>query len=326
MIDRQLVQMVRLVDDLLDVSRITSGKLAVRKQPVELAAIVQSAVDTARPLYDDRRQSLSLELPTQPVYLQADAMRLAQVFANLLNNAAKYSDPGSRVSLRAGVSGSSVRVEVEDHGIGISARMLDKLFEMFAQGEESPTRSPSGLGVGLALAKRLVELHGGSIEARSAGVGLGSELTVRLPLAPSSAPAESPPAARRPAARGAGGLRIVVADDNRDAASSLAALLALHGHRVELAHDGEHALKALERLRPQLALLDIGMPKVNGYDVARRVRAEPWGHATKLVAVTGWGQDHDRDRALAAGFDDHWVKPIEPDAALALCDEIAAAR
>ncbi|HET7133409.1 MAG TPA: ATP-binding protein, partial [Gammaproteobacteria bacterium] len=307
MIDRQLAQMVRLVDDLLDVSRITSGKLTVHKEPVDLASIVQSAVDTARPLYDSRRQSLSLELPSQPVYLQADSLRLSQVFSNLLNNAAKYSDPGSRVALRAAVSGSNVRVEIEDHGIGISEPMLPKLFEMFAQGEESPSRSPAGLGVGLALAKRLVELHGGTIEARSAGEGRGSSFLVTLPVM-AALTAERGREAEVAAPRPKTAHRIMLVDDNVDFATSLALLLRQSGHDVRVAHDAKQAVALAREHRPDIAFLDLGLPDVSGYALAALLRKQPESEHTVLVALSGWGQARDRLRTQAAGFTMHLVK------------------
>ncbi|HEX5045673.1 MAG TPA: CHASE3 domain-containing protein [Gammaproteobacteria bacterium] len=322
-IDRQVGHMARLLDDLLDVSRITRGTLEVRRSRVDLSSIVEGAIEMARPLIDARRHALHVDLPAEPLTLDADPLRIAQVLGNLLTNAAKYTEPGGNIRLVARRDGAEVVVRVADNGVGLTTESLARIFEMFVQIAPPLERTEGGLGIGLALAKGLVQLHGGSIEAQSAGVGQGTELTVRLPLARAGARVESPPTARASAARAASGLRIVVADDNRDAAKSLAALLQLYGHRVEVTHDGEDALEALERHRPALALLDIGMPKLNGYEVARRVRAETWGRATKLVAVTGWGQDNDRDRAIAAGFDDHWVKPIEPDAALALCAQIA---
>jgi len=325
-IDRQVGHMARLLDDLLDVARITRGTLEVRMSRVDLAAVVDTAIEMARPLIDARRHSLEIALPQEPIGLDADPLRLAQVFGNLLTNAAKYTEPGGRIGLAAQRDGDAVLVRIVDNGVGLTPESLTRLFQMFVQIEPPLERTEGGLGIGLALAKGLVELHGGTIEARSAGLGHGSEFIVKLPLAPAGGVARgasgAPTAAR---ARAGAGLAIVVADDNRDAATSLAALLELDGHRVEVVHDGAEALQALERVRPHLALLDIGMPKVNGYDVARAVRAAEWGRGVALVAITGWGQDDDRDRALGAGFDDHWVKPIDPAAALAFCDKLAAA-
>jgi PAS domain S-box-containing protein len=345
-IDRQVGHMSRLLDDLLDVSRITRGTLEVRKTRVDLASVVDSAIEMARPLIDAHRHTLHVDLPREPLPLDADPLRLAQVIGNLLTNAAKYTKPGGKIELAARRDGDAVAVRVADNGVGLTPESLARIFQMFVQIAPPLDRAEGGLGIGLALAKGLVQLHGGSIEARSAGPCLGSEFTVRLPLAavgglplaaaagaaaaqqvPASIePAVQPPASAPPRPRPAAGLKIVVADDNRDAASSLAAVLELDGHRVEVVHDGAHALHALERSRPDVGLLDVGMPELNGYEVARRARAEPWGNAVTLVAITGWGQKEDRDRALAAGFDQHWVKPIDPSAALALCARIAAQR
>jgi PAS domain S-box-containing protein len=335
-IDRQVGHMSRLLDDLLDVSRITRGTLEVRKSRVELSSVVDSAIEMARPLIDARRHTLDVDLPREPLPLDADPLRLAQVIGNLLTNAAKYTEPGGEIKLVARRDGEAVRVRILDNGIGLTPESLGRIFEMFVQIAPPLDRAEGGLGIGLALAKGLVALHGGTIEARSGGPGQGSEFAVRLPLAAAGA---APDAAQLPAAtelaaqplapavrRRHTGLRIVVADDNRDAATSLAAVLELDGHRVEVVHDGAHALHALERSRPDVGLLDVGMPELNGYEVARRARAEPWGTALTLVAITGWGQEEDRDRALAAGFDQHWVKPIDPGAALALCARIAAQR
>jgi signal transduction histidine kinase/ActR/RegA family two-component response regulator len=306
-IRRQLTQMVRLVDDLLDVSRITSGKLVIRKQTVELAQVVQNAVDTARPLLDARTQAISVELPPQPIYLQADPVRLAQVFSNLLNNAAKYSAPGTTVTLRAAIENGSVRVRVEDQGVGIPAEDLAGIFEMFSQGAAGGGQQ-SGLGVGLALAKRLVELHAGTIRASSDGAGKGSVFTVTLPataaLAASRdvAAAHAPPTAVR---------RILLVDDNVDFATSMSLLLQGLGHHVRVAHDGSAALAISRELKPELSFLDLGLPDISGYELARALRAQPETSHTVLVAVSGWGQPRDRERSREAGFALHLVKPVE---------------
>jgi signal transduction histidine kinase/ActR/RegA family two-component response regulator len=304
---RQLTQMVRLVDDLLDVSRITSGKLVVRKQTVELSQVVQNAVDTARPLLDERRQTIAVWLPNEPVYLQADPVRLAQVFSNLLNNAAKYSSPGMQIGLRAAVEGGSVRIRVEDKGAGIGADELGRIFEMFSQGTSSGA-SQSGLGVGLALAKRLVELHGGNIVAESPGVGRGSVFTVTLPamaaLAASRSVSNPAPSARQ--AR-----RILLVDDNVDFATSLSFLLQSVGHQVGIAHNANAALAVARELKPEIGFLDLGLPDVSGYELARALRTQPETANTLLVAVSGWGQQRDRERSREAGFALHLVKPVE---------------
>src|SRR6185369_8729631 len=309
MIARQLRHMVRLVDDLLDVSRITSGKLTVRKHTVDLGSVVRSAVDTARPLLDRGSHKLDIDLPAQPVYLHADSVRLAQVFGNLLNNAAKFSEPGGEVTLSASVMGSTLRVQVRDLGIGMSAESLPKIFEMFAQDDTSVSRLHSGLGVGLALAKRLVELHDGSIEATSPGLGRGSVFTVTLPvmaaLASDRGDAPAVPASEQAPSR------IMLVDDNVDFATSLALLLQTLGHEVRVAHDASEALAIAVKFAPEFAFLDLGLPRVSGYELARQLRANPATERIVLIALSGWGQQQDRDRSREAGFALHLVKPIE---------------
>jgi signal transduction histidine kinase/ActR/RegA family two-component response regulator len=306
-IRRQLAQLVRLVDDLLDVSRITSGKLVVRQQSVELAHVVQSAVDTARPLLDKLGQSLTVKLPRDPVYLQGDAVRLSQVFANLLNNAARYSEPGQQVSLRAAMEGGSVRVVVADRGMGIAPEMLETIFDMFTQGEAND-RAQGGLGVGLSLARRLVELHGGTIVAESGGKRQGSAFTVTLP-ATTVPPAQESAAPARTAANKAH--RILLVDDNVDFATSMSILLQGLGHEVRIAHDAAAALEVARELRPELGFLDLGLPDKSGYELATELRAQPETASTVLVAVSGWGQPRDRERSRDAGFAMHLVKPVE---------------
>jgi len=312
-IERQVQHMALLLDDLLDVSRITQGKLEVRRETVELVAIIDTAVETARPLIDMRGHRLTVALPEQAVHLNADALRLAQVFANILTNAAKYTEPNGRIDLTASVDGSTVLVKVRDSGIGIAPEMLPRVFDMFSQATTALDRAEGGLGIGLALVKGLVDLHGGSIEVRSDGLGRGSEFIVSLPVAQAprshamaSDKKDQPDPLQQPR-------RIVVADDNRDAVASLKLLLDLDGHEVLAAHDGEQVLELAASARPEVILLDIGMPKMNGYEVAKRIRAQPWGREIKLIAVTGWGQVEDVERARAAGFDHHLTKPIEHD-------------
>ena len=307
MIRRQLMQLVRLVDDLLDVSRITSGKLVVRKQTVELAQVVQNAVDTARPLLEARKQALTVELPREAVMLQADAVRLSQVFSNLLNNAAKYSDPGGRVTLAAAAENGTVRVRVADEGVGIAPEALASIFEMFTQGETSTTPQ-SGLGVGLALARRLVELHGGTIVAESRGAGEGSVFTVTLPIV-MTAVAQRPEPVLTPVAHNT--RRVLLVDDNVDFATSLKFLLESLGHDVRMAHDAAEALSVARELRPELGFLDLGLPDMSGYELAGKLREQPETASTVLVAVSGWGQPRDRERSRAAGFALHLVKPVE---------------
>jgi signal transduction histidine kinase/ActR/RegA family two-component response regulator len=317
-IRRQLAQMVRLVDDLLDVSRITSGKLVIRKQTVELAHIIQNAVDTARPLVDERGQTLTIELPSRPTFLKADHVRLSQVFSNLLNNAAKFSDRGSEVKLIATVAGGELRVRVEDQGVGIAPQTLPSIFEMFAQGDSSePTQS--GLGVGLALAKRLVDLHEGTITADSGGIGKGSVFTVTLPVSADSTSQSTAVPVETPASSGR---RILLVDDNVDFATSLAFLLQSMGHEVRIAHDASKALVVARELRPAIGFLDLGLPDISGYELAGALRAQPETAATVLVAVSGWGQPRDRERSSAAGFALHLVKPVEVQVLQAAIDSL----
>jgi signal transduction histidine kinase len=308
-IERQLKHMVRLVDDLLDVSRITRGKLVVRRQPVELASIVQSAVDTVRPLLESRDHRLAVALPQHPIYLQADSVRLSQVFSNLLNNAAKYTEAGGHISVTATVVGSTARVVVADDGIGISAGSLSSIFQMFSQGDHSAERTQAGLGVGLALARQLIEMHGGTIEAHSPGLGLGSTFTVQLPVMAALTSQRHDEVRLAPPAHASH--RILLVDDNVDFAASLALLLQGMGHAVRVAHDAPAALSAAAEFRPEFAFIDIGLPLVNGYELARQLRAQPTSAATVLIAISGWGQEQDRRLAEEAGFALHLVKPVE---------------
>ncbi len=313
MMERQLGQMVHLIDDLLDVSRISRGKLTLRKERVALAAVVQSAVEGSRPLIEASAHRLAVALPPDPVWLEADPTRLAQVFSNLLTNAAKYTDRGGHIALTAERQGDDVVVSVRDTGIGIAPEHLPRLFEMFSQVDTALERSQGGLGIGLALVKGLVTMHGGSIEARSEGLGKGSEFTVCLPVAGgSTAPETKHPRGDQTAVRPR--RRVLVADDNRDAADSLAMMLRLHGHEVHAVHDGQEAVDAAGWFRPDLALLDIGMPRLNGFEACRRIREQTWGRGVVLVAVTGWGQEEDKRRATEAGFDHHLTKPADPAA------------
>jgi PAS domain S-box-containing protein len=310
MMERQLAQMVRLIDDLLDVSRISRNKLELRKARITLAAVLENAVETARPLIDTKGQILTVNLPPEPIYLDADLTRLAQVFWNLLNNSAKYTDPGGRIELFAQSNGGEVTVTVRDTGIGIPVQALSGLFNMFSQVDHSLERSQGGLGIGLALVKGLVEMHAGTVEARSAGTGKGSEFVVRLPAAPiddeeATAPVVEP-------LSGSARRRILIVDDNRDGAASLGMMLTLQGHDTRTAHDGLEALELAEVFRPDVVLLDIGLPKLNGYEAARRIREQPWGRDMVLIAVTGWGQEEDKRRSMEAGFNLHMVKPVAP--------------
>jgi PAS domain S-box-containing protein len=309
-IDRQVHQMTRLVDDLLDVSRITRGKIELRRERVELAAVVRSAVEATRPLVEKSGHELTVSLPGEPVHLEADPTRLAQVLSNLLNNAAKYTDQGGHIRLAVEAHPDHVLVRVIDDGIGIPAEALPRIFDIFTQLPRSQDRSEGGLGIGLTLVRRLVELHGGSVEARSEGPGKGSEFVVRLPRAARAvAPAPAPVDPGRPPPR-----RILVVDDNRDAAESLGMLLELQGNEVQVAHDGLEAVRSAAAFRPHVILLDLGLPKLSGYEAARRIRALDGGGGVLLVALTGWGQEDDRRRSRDAGFDHHLTKPVEFEA------------
>ena len=317
MLQRQVGQMSRLIDDLLDISRITRGKIELRKQRIDLAAIVQQAVEAVRDLYRSMEHELTVTLPPQPVQLHADPARLAQVVGNLLSNAGKFTDNGGRIWLTVRQDGEHAEIAVRDTGIGIAAEHHARLFDMFEQVDTSLERSQGGLGIGLTLVKTLVELHGGSVGVHSDGLGRGSEFTVRLPVLVDATEELSPaPAAVEQAP--APGRRVLIVDDSEDGAESLAMLLQFGGHETYKAHDGLAAIEAARRLRPDVVLLDIGLPGLNGYEVCSRIRQEPWGKGVTLVALTGWGQDEDRDRSREAGFDAHMVKPVDFDALLKL--------
>jgi len=315
-IERQTTHLARLVDGLLDVSRMVSGQITLKRKPVELAEIVRDAVETSRPLIRLRRHHLDVQLPEQPALLEADLTRLSQVISNLLNNAAKYTDEGGRIRLDAESSNGVVTIRVRDTGLGIDPQLLPHIFDLFTQAERTPDRSEGGLGIGLTLVKRIVELHGGTVEAVSEGLGSGAEFIVRLPAlasagehplekAPNRAPVAAPADARS--------LRILIVDDNIDAADSIAMLLSMEGHDTRAVHTARAALLAVPDFKPEVVLLDIGLPEMDGYEVARRLRAQNGKHRMRLVAVTGYGQPADRRRAHAAGFDEHMVKPVEPN-------------
>jgi signal transduction histidine kinase/ActR/RegA family two-component response regulator len=310
-IERQVQQMTRMVDDLLDVARITQAKINLAPEAVELGAVVARAVEGCRPLLDDRRHQLNVTLPTEPCWLQADPSRLTQVLTNLLVNAAKYTDEGGRIELSAQREGDEVAIRVSDNGIGVPAELLPRLFLPFIQEERLADRAQGGLGLGLALVRYLVDLHQGRVHAHSEGRGKGSEFTVHLPLLKGTPPSTSPTSSR-------GGVkaptrRILVVDDNRDSAQTLALLLQFSGHEVRTAHDGLSALELAQAEPPEVVLLDIGLPKMNGLEVARRMRQDLGLKDTLLVALTGYGQDEDRRRSQEAGFDAHMVKPVDLD-------------
>lgn len=310
-LERQSRHLTRLVDDLLETSRITQGKVRLQKERVSILDALNDALEAVGPAMQAARHELSLNLPEDALPADADGTRLAQVFLNLLNNAVKFTPPGGHIRLGAKRERDEAVVWVRDTGIGISAEQLPKIFDMFSQASPALDRSQTGLGIGLALVRGLVSLHGGTIEARSAGVGKGSEFVVRLPLADAAVPAAVPAASQRPAAA-CEPKRVLVIDDNRDAATSLRLLLEMLGHHVREAHDGVEGIHAAGDFRPDLVLLDIGMPRMNGYEAAREIRRQANGSALKIVAMTGWGQEADKQRAREAGFDVHLTKPIDP--------------
>lgn len=321
-IERQVSHMSRLLDDLLDVSRITRGALELKRARTELTSIVGAAIETARPMIDAKQHRLALDLPKQPLQLDADAVRLAQVFSNLLINAAKYTEPGGRIQLRAWQEERNVVVSVSDNGIGIAAAMLPRVFNMFFQSPSALGRSEGGLGVGLSLVRGLVKLHGGTVQARSDGLGAGSEFVVQLPLE-TSVPESLAADADAEIVSADVGLKVLVVDDNRDAADTCAMLLEASGHHVQTAYTGRQALELARSFHPHAVLLDIGLPDVNGHELAERFRATPWGRSAILVAVTGWGQEQDRQRSVEAGFDRHLVKPISAETVESLLQSLA---
>jgi PAS domain S-box-containing protein len=306
---RQVGVLTRLVDDLLDVSRITRGKVDLRKEPVLLRSSVDHAISTSRPLLDERRHQLVCELAEEPLWVLADGTRVEQVISNLINNAAKYTEPGGRITLTLRREGDHAVFTVRDTGIGIDPRMLDGVFELFAQVDQSPARSRGGLGVGLTLVRRLVEMHGGQVRARSEGLSRGSEFEVRLPLLREEARTHD----RRSAAAIPARKRLLLVEDNPDIGETLRDLLQLLGHRVDLAADGLHGVQVALATQPDVALVDIGLPGIDGYEVARRLRATEAGRGILLVALTGYGRPEDKDRAIQSGFDAHLIKPVDPE-------------
>ena len=309
---RQVQIMSRLLEDLLEVSRISRNQLQIRQERVALADVIQAAIETSRPLIESGKHELTVSLPSEPIYVHADVLRLAQVFSNLLNNAAKYTDTGGHLRLAAEVRDSQVCVSVRDDGIGIERVAIPRLFEIFSQAASAQGRSQGGLGIGLSLARAVLTLHGGSIEAHSEGPGTGSEFIARLPIAagPIEVGADTHDDGREAHAVPR---RVLIVDDSQDGADALTLVLRLMGHAASAAYDGEAGLEAAERLRPEIMLLDIGMPGMNGYEVCRRIREQPWGQDMVLIALTGWGQEQDRRRSKASGFDHHLVKPVQPD-------------
>lgn len=312
MMEEQTHHLVRLVDDLLDVSRITSGRIPLRISAVRLASVVENALDAARPLIEELEHELTVTLPQDDLLLEVDPTRLTQVLSNLLTNAAKYTDRGGRIQFTAQRRERELRIAVKDTGIGIPDDMLGRIFEAFIQVDGALGRSQPGLGIGLMLVKRLVEMHGGTVEAHSEGLGKGSEFTVRLPVVIDQVPQRQLPSGNADA--GQRRLRILVVDDNRSATAMLGTMLETMGNEIRTAYDGVEAIEVAAQFQPELVLMDIGMPNLNGYDTAQRIREQPWGRDLTLVALTGWGQDEDRRRTKEAGFDHHFVKPIEPGA------------
>jgi signal transduction histidine kinase len=322
-IERQVHQLSHLVDDLLDVSRITRGRIRLDRREVDLATVLAQALETSRPLIDSRGHALTVTLPPEPLFLDVDLTRISQAVANLLNNAAKYMEEGGQIWLTAEREGEEAVIRVRDRGVGIPPEMLSRVFELFTQLDRSLDRSEGGLGVGLALVRGLVELHGGSVEALSEGSGRGSELVVRLPVVrvgPVPAAEASPGCQQKPDSDKAG-RRILVVDDNEDAAETLGMFLELSGYEVHIAHDGEEALREAELRKPEIVLLDIGLPKLDGYEVARRLRAG--GGPQLIIAISGYGRDEDRGRGMEAGVDRYLVKPVDP---AALLRELEAAK
>jgi signal transduction histidine kinase len=313
-VDRQVAAMGRLIDDLMDVSRINQGRIQLRRAVVDVNDVLADALETAQPLIEEQQHHVAFHPLGRAVVVDADRDRLVQVFMNLINNAAKYMDRGGEIVIEVRCDGQSAIVSVRDRGIGIPPHRLESIFEMFSQEESALARSRGGLGIGLSLTQRLLQLHGGEIVARSEGLDRGSEFEVRLPLAIATPDEQSIPERKSPLLAGSSELRILVADDNRDAADTLCTLLEVLGHEVQRVHDGEAAVSAAEKFNPQLVLLDIGMPQLNGYEACKRIRVQPGGAGRTLVAVTGWGQPEDRRRSQDAGFDHHLVKPIDMDA------------
>ncbi len=315
-IERQVANMARLIDDLMDLSRISRGKIELRMETLDLQGVLQEAIEATQPLLAGARQLLSLQLPSQPMRVRGDRVRLTQVFTNLLNNASKYSDAGTRIAIDAQVDANEAVVTVTDDGVGIEPEMLSKVWDMFVQANRSMERSHGGLGIGLTIVRSLVEMQGGRVDATSPGPGAGSTFRVRLPL--DSARSDSLHAAAPTAGVPSTSARVLVADDNEDAAAMLGAYLEMMGCEVAVAHDGRAALELADRFRPDVAVLDLGMPRLNGLECARGLRQAPWGKSVTLVALTGWGQEEDRRRSKEAGFDHHLVKPVSPQVVAAL--------
>jgi signal transduction histidine kinase len=313
-IERQTRQMTRLIDDLLDIARVTSNKLELRREKILLSEVLDAAVETSQPLIEQRGHKLIVKAPSAPIYIDGDLVRLAQVISNLLNNAAKYTGRGGRIWLTVARKENDSVIKIRDTGIGIPAEMMPQIFEMFTQADRT-NGPPGGLGIGLTLVKRLVEMHGGTITVHSEGLGKGSEFVVRVPMtsSPSVPPEIQEKGKPKSKAEKGTSTRILVVDDNQDSADSIGLLLKLLGNEVRIEHDGLAAVDVANEFKPQVVLLDIGLPTLNGYEAAKKIRKKPWGRQAVLIAVTGWGETVDRQRSKKAGFDHHLVKPVEPD-------------
>jgi len=311
MMERQLYHMVRLIDDLLDVARIRQGRLELKKSTVDLREVIESALESSKPLIESARHELSVTLPSKPVQLNGDSVRLTQVLTNLLSNAAKYTPDGGKISLTASRTNGTAEIVISDNGLGLPRHMLDAIFDMFGQVNRTLDRSQGGLGIGLAIVKKIVELHGGDIRASSPGEGLGSTFTIHLPALPSQ-PKLSPIQEKPPPETAIDQHRVLVVDDNLDGAESLALFISLLGHKVDVAHSGPEALELLSHRMPHVIFLDIGLPGLSGYEVAQRIRKLPLGDQVHLIALTGWGTDEDKQKALEVGFSQHLTKPVDP--------------
>jgi CheY-like chemotaxis protein len=324
-IERQTQHLTRLVDDLLDVSRITQCKVTLQREPLELSTIISRAVEASRPLTAERRHDLRVTLPPEPIRVSGDLTRLVQVVGNLLNNAAKYSDEGSHIWLEAQQEGNEVVLRVRDEGIGLSDDLRPHIFDLFTQADRSLDRAQGGLGIGLTLVRNLVELHGGKVEAKSEGPSRGSEFIVRLPAhAPAPVPNAAQESCGEPLGNSSPALRVLVVEDNFDSAEMLALMLELNHHEVRVTHDGPSALAVMQEFQPQVVLCDIGLPGMNGYEVAQELRARSEFKKTRLIALSGYGRDEDRHRSRESGFDSHLMKPVEPDVLEALLSSVRA--
>jgi signal transduction histidine kinase len=324
-IHRQVEHLVRLIDDLVDVSRITRGLISLRREPTEVSAVVAQAIESSRPQIDARHHILTVSVPDESLRVNGDAARLSQIIGNILNNAAKFTEPGGRIDLIVKRDAEAVMIQVVDTGVGITPEMLPRVFDLFTQIDRPLDRTSTGLGIGLALVHRLVEMHGGQVSAHSDGHGTGTSLVVRLPLHDSE-PVVAGPVPVEHRVPDLPSRRILVVDDNVDAAETLAEMLSVHGHHVRTAHDGLEAVRIAPEFGPDVILLDLGMPNLNGYETASRIRAQAWGRDIALVAVTGWGQPKDRRRTVEAGFDAHLVKPVGQNDLLKTLYEIASTR